>query len=162
MNAAADNNTNFLSYDNDTLGFQIQTPSDWEVFNFPNSTILVRFTSPFENDLDRYKETVDVSLLIINNTSLEEIVANTTEGLKGSLNDFQLIESNQTTILNYPAHKLVYIYSDPIIGISKAMIFFIMQDERYLYTINYFAKPFDYNGSLPLVQKMVDSFSLYP
>jgi hypothetical protein len=69
-----------------------------------------------------------------------EFVADTTEGLKG-LNDFQLVESNQTVVSGYPAQKLVYVYSDPVIGISKTMLVFVMQDERYVYTLGYFAKP---------------------
>ena len=161
-NATTTKNTDFLLYDNETIGFKMQYPSTWKSFELPNTTSnTIRFVSPFENSSDRYRETVDVSLFILNNTSLDLLITNTTKVLKGTLNDFQIIQSNTTTFAGYPTWNLVYIYSDPMIGMTKSMLTSILQNDMFLYMIKYFAKPADYASSLPIVNKMIDSFKLY-
>jgi hypothetical protein len=149
----------FLPYDNATLGVKIQYPSNWENFEQENAVL---FISPFQSDLDRYRETVGVSLIrFVNNVSLDEFVSNTTNFLSTSANDFELYVSTPTSLGSLPAHMLVYSYSDPLIGMTRAMALSTLLDDKYLYTITYSAKPAEYGNSLPTAQRMIDTFQPY-
>jgi hypothetical protein len=152
---------NFLLYDNVTNGFRIEYPSNWQKIEKP-LTSSINFISPFESDKDRYKEIIDVSFLgFTNDTSLNDWVNYTINFLNTSFNDFQLLESNATTLAGNPAHKLVYIISHPIFGITKTMLIATMSDNRNIYTITYFTKPNQYDNSLPIAQRMINSFQIY-
>jgi hypothetical protein len=149
----------FLTYDNTTLGIKIQYPSNWEKFEQQNAVL---FISPFQSDLDRYRETVGISLVpFVNNISLDEFVSNTTNFLSTTANDFELFVSTPTSLGSLPGHMLVYSYSDPLIGMTRAMALSTLIDDRYLYTITYSAKPAEYGNSLPTAQRMIDTFQPY-
>jgi PsbP-like protein len=150
---------NFLTYDNATLGFKMQYPSNWENFQQQNTVL---FISPFRNDSDRYRETVAVSFIpFANNVSLDRYVSNTTTLLNTTTNDFELYLSTPTSLAGLPAHMLEYTYSDPFIGITRAMVLSILEDDKYVYTITYYAKPAEYENSLATAQRMIDSFQPY-
>jgi len=149
----------FLTYDNATLGVKLQYPSDWEKFEQQNAVL---FISPFQSDLDRYRETVGISSVpITNNVSLDEFVSNTTNFLGTTANDFELYVSTPTTLGSLPAHMLVYTYSDPLIGITRAMDLSTLVGDKYLYTITFSAKPAEYGNSLPIAQRIIDTFQPY-
>jgi hypothetical protein len=149
---------NFLTYDNATLGYRIEYPSNWEQFEQWNS---IRFISPFQSSSDRYREIVSVALEPFDNVSMAEWIRNTTNFLNTTSNDFMLSASSPTTLAGFPAHMLEYTYSDPSFGITRTMVISTIPDNQNVYSITYFAKPAEFDNSLPIVQKMINSFQLY-
>jgi len=155
----------FLPYENNDLGIRVQYPADWEL---ESHTEGAAFLAPLENASDRYYESLNVYVYNpgaleyypSNDTSLDEIVAGEIKSLQQH-HDFQLEESNQTTISgnNIPAHKLVYTYSDPNIGLAKAMEV-LSTDGKSLYILVYTAKPADYPVHLQTIMEMIDSLQL--
>ena len=158
-NATTSTTSNFSTYDNVTLGFKIQYPFNWEKFEQQNTVL---FISPAQNDSDRYRETVAVSFIPFgNNVSLDRYVSNTTNFLNTTTNDFELYLSTPSSHADLPAHMLEYTYSDPFIGITRAMALSILNDDKYVYTIAYYAKPAEYENSLATAQRMIESFQPY-
>jgi hypothetical protein len=155
----------FLPYENSNLGIRVQYPAAWELESHTEGAV---FLAPLENASDRYYESLNVYVYNpgaleyypSNDTSLDEIVAGELKSLQRH-NDFQLEESNQTTISgnNIPAYKLIYTYSDPNIGLAKAMEV-LSTDGKSLYILVYTAKPADYPVHLQTIMKMIDSLQL--
>jgi hypothetical protein len=81
--------------------------------------------------------------------SLDRFVSNTTTFLNTTANDFVLYLSTPTSLAGLPAHMLEYTYSDPFIGITRAIALSTLKDDKYLYTITYYAKPAEYDNSFP-------------
>ena len=80
---------------------------------------------------------------------------------QNSSKDFKLLQLNTDfTLAGKPAYKLEYISRDPDTkSIFKSMeVTTILQNGEY--TIAYIADPDTYPTSLPLVQKIIDSYKI--
>ena len=155
---------NFLTYDNRIHGFKIQYPSDWEKIEFneveeANRKIIVNFVSPLASPSDNFREyfIIERGLVKVPTGSLNSGINSYVTSLK-FLPNYKLIESNMLSLANNPAEKLVYSYSNPQVGVTKAMDTIIIKDNKFfLFSFNSDAAT--YNNYLPTVQKMLDSLS---
>ena len=80
---------------------------------------------------------------------------------QNSSKDFKLIQLDTGySLTGKPAYKLGYISRDPDTkNIFRSLeVATILQDKKY--TISYIADPDVYSASLPLVQKIIDSFRI--
>jgi hypothetical protein len=155
---------NFLTYDNPTLRFKIQYPSDWEKIEFneveeANRKIIVNFVSPLASPSDNFREyfIIEIGLAKLPTGSLDSSVNSYLTSLK-FLPNFKLIESNMLSLANNPAEKLVYSYSNPQVGVTKAMDTIIVKDNK-LFLFSFNSDLVTFNNYVPTVQKMLDSLS---
>jgi len=143
----------FANYQNSTFGISMQYPSSWEQQDFSDG---VGFVAPVDNQMDRYKESLDVYVFPKTKTSDTEFVNAILDEIKGLL-DFAIAEpQSSTNISNLTAQKLVYTYSDKNIGQVKALSVITTKDDKG-YEFRYIAKPADFNIKLPIINKMLDS-----
>ena len=157
---------NFLTYDSPIYGFKIQYPSDWEKIEFSgveegNRKIIVNFVSPLGGPSDTFREYFIIERSFVKmptDRSLDSSVNTYISSLK-SLPNFKLIESNMLSLATNPAEKLVYSYNNPQVGVTKTMDTLIIKDDK-LFLLSFNSDATTYNSYLPIIQKMLDSFSI--
>jgi hypothetical protein len=83
-----------------------------------------------------------------------------------TLPNFQLIESNITTLANNPAYKIISTFTNVGLGDDplrspqfQTMTIWTIKGGR-MYTILYSQTPSEFSRYLPIIQKMVDSFEM--
>ncbi len=150
----------FLTYENYTYAIRIQYPSDWERLEFSQRNIVVIFRLPQENSSDTKLENllIQVGNLPFQNISLEALNNASVDNLRNSLVDFELIESNATTIAYNPAYKIVY--SDRVEQDERKTMQVLSIKEDKVYLLTYSAEASRYDRYLPTIQKMIDSFRI--
>jgi hypothetical protein len=165
--SAQTNDGIFLTYQSHTYGFKIQYPSNWEKLEFTQGieeehrNIVVNFLSPAGGASNTFREylIIEVRNLTSQDTSLGQYI-DTQINLRQALPNFSLSESTPTSLTGgYPAHKIVYTYSNPIVGITKAMEILTIKHDK-LYFLSYSGDATKYGIYLPIVQKMIDSFQI--
>jgi hypothetical protein len=85
---------NFFTYENANFGISIQYPSNWEKIEKDDK--YVRFTSPYESNLDTLREslTVDIAVLPFQTVTLPDAVCAYIMKSKILVSGFQLIDDN--------------------------------------------------------------------
>jgi eukaryotic-like serine/threonine-protein kinase len=166
--SAQTNDGIFLTYQSHTYGFKIQYPSNWEKLEFAQGieeehrNIVVNFLSPAgEGTSNTFREylIIEVENSTSHDESLTQYVA-TQINLRQALPNFNLVESTLTSVSGgNPAHKIVYTYSNPIVGITKAMDILTIKSDK-LYFLSYNADTVKYSRYLPIIQKVIDSFQI--
>jgi len=166
--SAQTNDGIFLTYQSHTYGFKIQYPSNWEKLEFAQGieeehrNIVVNFLSPAgEGTSNTFREYLIIE--VGNSTSHDESLTQyvTTQiHLRQALPNFNLVESTLTSVSGgNPAHKIVYTYSNPIVGITKVMDILTIKSDK-LYFLSYNADAVKYSRYLPIIQKVIDSFQI--
>ncbi len=163
--------TNFKTYLNSTYDIKIQYPSNWEIDTYQGSegediVYAVDFDSPYENDSDRFPDSVSIEIekLSTKNMELDKYAESIINYYRESFPSFNLIESNtNSTLAGYPAYGLTYttVYSrfgENDINIKAREIGAIVGDKAYY--ITYYAEATKYHKYLPIIQKMIDSFKI--
>ena len=159
----------FVTYENSNYRFKIQYPSNWEKVEFSpgikesGRSIIVNFISPQETFSDLFREylIIEVQDHPSNARSLDQYVSQQIDTYKKSLPRFAVIESNTSTgtytNVDHPSHKIVYSYSDSIVGKAEVMEIDIIEGNR-LYSLSYHADATKYSSYLPAIEKMIKSF----
>jgi hypothetical protein len=158
----------FLTYQSHTYGFKIQYPSNWEKLEFAQGieeehrNIAVNFLSPTgEGASDTFREylIIEVGNLTSHDESSDQYAA-IQINLRKALPNFNLVESTPTSVSGgNPAHKIIYTYSNPIVGITKVMDILTIKSDK-LYVLSYNADAVKYSRYLPIIQKVIDSFQI--
>ncbi len=159
----------FVTYENSNYRFKIQYPSNWEKVEFSPGIkesgrgIIVNFISPQETFSDLFREylIIEVQDHPSNAISLDQYTSQQIDTYKKSLPRFAVIESNASTAtytnVDHPSHKIVYSYSDSIVGKAEVMEIDIIEGNR-LYSLSYHADATKYSSYLPAIEKMIKSF----
>ena len=159
----------FVTYENSNYRFKIQYPSNWEKVEFSpgikesGRSIIVNFISPQETFSDLFREylIIEVQDHPSNARSLDQYVSQQIDTYKKSLPRFAVIESNASTPthtnVDHPSHKIVYSYSDSIVGKAEVMEIDMIEGNR-LYSLSYHADATKYSSYLPVIEKMIKSF----
>jgi hypothetical protein len=166
------NTTVFSLYDNKTLGIKILYPSNWEklegVGSFVFSPDVVVFRSHLNASnsrqnsnatqqippavlvvsIDKNLPTSDLN--IYSNATIKHILQNTV----GS----KIIESTDTKLAGYPAHRIVGTFKQANNDL-KVLDIWTIKDSK-LYRITFYAQQTKYADYLPTTQKMIDSFQI--
>ncbi len=121
---------------------------------------VVMFSSPPEGNSDDFAENFGISVMkpVAPSTNLSKVVEHLISDYKETIPDLNLLYSNSTTILNIPAHKIIYIgtaYGDR----AKWMQILFIKDNK-IYTLLYTAQLNTYDDFLGIVQDMMDSFEI--
>jgi hypothetical protein len=166
------NDTVFSLYDNKTLGIRILYPSNWEKlegvgsFVFSPDVVVFRSHSNASNSnqntnatqlippavlvvsIDKNLPTSDLNLY--SNATIKHILQNTV----GS----KIIESTDTKLAGYPAHKIVGTFKQANNDL-KVLDIWTIKDSK-LYRITFYAQQTKYADYLPTIQKIIDSFQI--
>jgi serine/threonine-protein kinase len=165
------NNNAFSIYKNTIYGIEIQYPSKWEKIDFAqtingnnnnnnnNAALIAGFLSTSKND------TGILENLMIREVRLASPDITTREfsnallsSYKEQFKNFQLVGSNASmTLSGKPAYEVVYTYGvQP--NIFKTMEVWVVNGNR-AYMILYNADPSDYSHYLPIIHRMISSFT---
>jgi hypothetical protein len=156
----------YLTYKNSMYGFEIQYPSNWEKIDFGEAIeedhrqIVVTFLSPPEDALDVFREYLVIQVGIpMFDRSLEQNVDAQINSLRDSLPDFEIIESNATTVAGgNRVHTIVYTFK---VGEDeyKATEFWIIKSDK-LYYLKYSTESEKSDNHGSTIRKMIDSFRI--
>ena len=162
--------TEFSVYNNPGLGIKILYPSDWKPFQ--TSTVnrtIIEFRQKVMSEHDPLTSFMTVSVENLSGTirTLDVLTKQNVDLANKTLPNFQLIESNITTLANNPAYKIISTFTnlrpggdDPLHSPQfQTMTIWTIKGER-LYTISYSQIPSEFSRYLPIVQKMIDSFEI--
>jgi hypothetical protein len=166
-NIASRKTTEFLTYKNSIYGFTIQYPANWEKIDFSKGIeeddrhIVVTFLSPSEGTLDIFREylIIQVGDKLMFNRSLEQYVDTQVNSLRRSLSNFQIVESNTTTVAGNLAHTIVYIFK---VGEDEYKVTenWTIKDDK-LYYLKYSTESENNSGNHgSTIRKMIDSFRI--
>jgi hypothetical protein len=156
---ANNNNNNFLTYQDSTLGIKIDYPVGW-IHELHHGS-LVTFLASLESDSNTYPAGLGITVqhLGSGNTSLSEVTKEQIKNLTQSHPDFKLTESTDSILAGNIAHKIIFSATDNMKHKRTAMqIWTLKADNAYL--ITYKAEPGKYSKYLPTIQKMIDSFQI--
>ena len=156
----------YLSYKNSMYGFEIQYPSNWEKIDFGEAIeeddrqIVVTFLSPPEDALDVFREYLVIQVGIpMFDRSLEQNVDAQINSLRDSLPEFEIVESNATTVAGgNRVHTIVYTFN---VGEDeyKATEFWIIKGDK-LYYLKYSTESEKSDNHGSTIRKMIDSFRI--
>ncbi len=152
--------TTFSTYENADYGFKIGYPRTWTVTETVIEGIpAVQFISPLEGPDDVGQENVTVAYEDLPQpTTLEEYAEATIGGLGDTIEEFNLIESVDTTLSGNPARKIVF--TGKYEGMAAKWMEVLTIKGNRAYTISYIALPTTYARFLGIVQEMMDSFEI--
>jgi hypothetical protein len=171
----SNNNNNFSTYDNPTLGIRMQYPSNWSPieygYNSTTNNTVARFLSPSKIGSElgnvsgvsgNFVPYLDVFVFDSKNMSLDQIV-------KGRINyfsnntDFAIHESKPFALNNgnnkQPAYMLDYsatVGGDELF--RKMQVYTIFNSK--VYVITFTSQQALFSNYTPIVQKMINSFVL--
>lgn len=154
-NATAAGVSNLIPYSNPNLGFALQYPSNWE------KEETLSFISPQGGIGNRYPElvTITTEVLPTSNFSLDRY----TEAALGQVElfqDFKLLNSSSTTLGGSPAHMIVYSFTNEENQLPLQNLQAWAVKDGMAYIITYGGTPEEFDSSLPVLQSVMDSFSL--
>jgi hypothetical protein len=156
----------FITYQNAAMNIKIGYPSVWKTTeHISANTKVLEFIAPPESHMDTFPPVVTVSvrnLTLSNNVTLDMYTKEILDEAKRSLPSFELVESNDTTLSNLKAHKIVYTFVslNPSAQLHfQTMNIWTIKDDK-VYTFTYSDSRLEYPGHLPIIQKMVDSFKI--
>jgi hypothetical protein len=150
--------THFLTYENPAYGIKIQYPSYWERVDLSRNFI-VSFIPPSENDTGLLENlVVGVSRLPSSFVSLNDFAATRINLYRSQFTDFHLIDTSQsTTTSGNPIYKIEYTHNNGRLAIETMEVWTMKGTTAFM--ILYNADTPEYPYLVPIIQKMVDSFS---
>jgi len=159
-------NSSYLTYNDNDLGFSIQYPSDWGLYN-PGSEFgsVIGFLPPLKDG------NVDVRIFAKGDYKSIKDFGDT---FKESKDDYKLLKyyrNSSTTLSGNPAFRAIYLttYNPSIIeetygyksSTSKGMMTGTLVPEKdSIYAIAYFSDSPNFDKYLPVIEKMIDSFKI--
>ena len=152
---------NFLTYENPAIGIKVQYPSDWlknatgqgVIFVLPNRN---NTSNPeqFLARLDAYNAPSFPPTI-----PLKTMADGVLNGYKRTLLNFQLESYTNATLAGSPAVKIIYTFINSKGGNLKATDIGTIKNNR-LYVIQYYVEAAKYQNYLPILQRIVDSFTI--
>lgn len=159
MNETVTTEADFQPYENPTLGVKVSYPTQWnQTENQTNRYSIVTFVSPEQNGEASVQEKF---LLRINNEptnmTLDEYTKNINESVQNNSN-FQITNTNSTVLANNPASSVTGILKE---GDKNLQVFdeWTIKDGK-VYRIVFYSDPGKADSFEPLIQKILESFSI--
>ena len=150
----------FKDYHNRAGGFSISYPATW-AFEENKGGAAVIFFSPKENELDFFKENVNVVVQDISGKPME-LIAYTNLAIKQMQmvfeDNFVIIESGPAFVAGQGAHKLIFIGKGPDTELKYMSVWLIK--DLSAYQITYTALSSQYDRYIGKMKKMVRSFRI--
>jgi YVTN family beta-propeller protein len=135
-------------------------------FKYPNNWTLsllkpgFQIFSPLENDsdpADTFYEYLSMNVQPAGISEISDLISSDINYLKGNWTKFQLIESNETTLSNKPAHKIKFTYFDYTCQCDvEAMSIYTIIGPNF-YTITFYAERDKFSSYLPVVESVLNT-----
>ncbi len=143
--------------------YTIQYPKNWEASEKVNYVSAI-FLSPLENDLDVFRENVNIVIQDLSETPLDGNLAKYTDVAIGQMQNafkqnLMVVESRPMTLSGLPAYKFVYIGKNPGAPDIKNLHVWTI-DGHKAYQISYTAMRESFDKYLPQVRIMIKSFKI--
>jgi eukaryotic-like serine/threonine-protein kinase len=125
----------FLKYENTKYGFSIAYPADWENTELEEKYKKAVFQSPVQDDLDSFRENLIISYMDYSSspTTLERATESIIAGLeKGGLQNFNLIDSSETTLAGIRAHTITYTVTQSGFNLKLKQFWTIKNNKVYM------------------------------
>ena len=150
---------NFLLYEDELSGIKVKYPSNWEKIKGYTDNIVI-FRAPVDNALGNSIPGVGIYKHDLNYTNIPLNEYNDIQISILKKNQFNIIESTETTLSGLPAHKAVY--TDPSQGITALQVWTIKNSifGDQVYTIIYQANSKQYKDYLKSAEGIVNSFKV--
>jgi len=158
------NTSNFVSYQDATLGIKFQYPENWKkILHYSANNSRIEFISPLQSQFEIFPPSFVVSVSnTTDNLTLDRLSKTIIEKGRQSMMDFNLLQSNITEVGGSPAQKLIYTFisSDPSLQLHfQTMDILIIKSDR-LYTISYTESRAQYANFLSTIDQIVHSFEI--
>ena len=158
------NTSNFVSYQDATLGIKFQYPEDWKkIVHYSANNSRIEFISPLQSQFEIFPPSFVVSVSnITSNLTLDRISKAIIDKGRQSLTDFNLLQSNITEVGSIPAQKLIYTFisSDPSLQLHFQTMDILTIKTNRLYTISYTESRAQYTNYLSTIEHIVHSFEI--
>ncbi|HLD06206.1 MAG TPA: PsbP-related protein [Candidatus Nanoarchaeia archaeon] len=146
-----------LTYTNPA--FSIQYPSDWTQGEEKG---YIAFLSPMESSADLFRENINIGVVDMdpaNPPTLDEITKSTISAIKTYIADINLVDSSETALSGYPAHKVIYTGKPEGTRDLKLIQIWTLKDNK-LYVITFTADVNNYANYLGIINMMFNSFKI--
>ena len=158
------NTSNFVSYQDATLGIKFQYPEDWKkIVHYSANNSRIEFISPLQSQFEIFPPSFVVSVAnITSNLTLDRISKAIIDKGRQSMTDFNLLQSNITEVGSIPALKLIYTFisSDPSLQLHFQTMDILTIKSNRLYTISYTESRAQYTNYLSTIEHIVHSFEI--
>src|SRR5437899_2837592 len=155
------NTSNFVSYQDATLGIKFQYPEDWKkIVHYSANNSRIEFISPLQSQFEIFPPSFVVSVSnTTSNLTLDRISKVIIDKGSQSMRDFNLLQSNITEVGSIPAQKLVYTFisSDPSLQLQFQTMDILIKKSNQLYTISYTESRAQYTNYLSTIDHIVHS-----
>lgn len=142
------------TYSNPNLGFSLEYPSDWQ------KEESLTFVSPQGGINNRSPEVISVTTEVLptSDFSLDRYSEAAISQVE-SFQDFKLLNSSSTMLAGLPAHTILYTFTDESqTPLQNLQVWTIKGGIAYV--ITYGGVPEEFESSLPVLQSVMDSFTL--
>jgi PsbP len=170
----AQSSDKFVTYTNNDLGFSIEHPSDWKFEEYPkDNPIEVYFTirENKEDVVDNDTESLPASIFDSRFTiSVEQpIKTKTVRSLANRVQfeldkfdppEYNLIRQNEVTIGGNDGWKIEFRHTAPDLNYDRHIFEIITKANGKFYNLQYIEDPLKVPETLPLANKMVESFRI--
>ncbi|MCD4780346.1 MAG: hypothetical protein K8S27_07355 [Candidatus Omnitrophica bacterium] len=149
----------FYKYSDIEYGLSVKYPARWKLVTNPSGSTAVVFVSPLENDLDFFRENVNITVQDIskmNITSLNDYSTMIIQQLQMGLYKFiDIQESKEFFMANLPAYQIIFIGKDPDVT-YKLMIAWTIKG-KHAFQFTFIALESKYDLYMKKVETMMDS-----
>ena len=153
---------NFLDYTNDVMNFTIQHPSNWQVKENTESSpervwfeLSGRGLPIFAVDTEKVEPHFDSDTTTLKNTSLQQLAQQELDEMSSEFRNFDLIRQNKVTVGGNDGWKMEFAGEDSFYLFEICTI-----ANGEIYILTYQDYPSKVPETLPLANKMVDSFKI--
>ena len=158
----AQSSDNFLTYTNNDMKFTIQHPSNWlavEDEKSPHETVWFQDSNgtKFIVQIKKVEPYLDTNTMTLKNSSLQQYAQQNQENVSSLFTDPKLIRQNNVTVGGNAGVKVEYMIGD--FGDFYMSAILTIANGK-LYTLGYNEEALKVPESLPLANKMVESFQI--
>lgn len=152
----------FQTYTSQQNGFSISYPSDWEAKENVNGALVI-FYSPLENQLDFFRDNINVVIQDISGSpmNLDQYSKVAVDQMKLVFGDNMKVEElSDTSVDGMPAKRLVFLGKGPQSDLKYMSVWAL--DGTTVYQLTYLAVASQYKNHLFSIRSMINSFHRIP
>lgn len=154
ISTLAQEKINWKTYENRQFGFSMLYPANWNITQYNTSmldiTHYIARISDYHTNLNIFAEELS------KNITVKEYARKIYNSVKEGSPFFERINDSESRVDHIPAWKMEYKYNFPDFTGKHLNIVFIKGIMAF--QIDYSSKESNYDGNLPKIEKMIDSF----